>query len=72
MIPTQAIIPQERDKRVILSKSGKAVFVVIKTGVRQSASIEVLEGIQPGDTIVTTGLLFIRPKAPIKFSKLVK
>jgi membrane fusion protein (multidrug efflux system) len=69
MVPTQAVIPQERDKQLIMAKNGKAKFVTITTGVRQASTIEVLEGIAPGDTIVTTGLLFLKPGADLKFSK---
>ncbi|MGA2507115.1 MAG: efflux RND transporter periplasmic adaptor subunit [Chitinispirillaceae bacterium] len=69
MVPTQAVIPQERDKQLIVAKNGKAKFVTVKTGVRQASTIEVLEGIAPGDTIVTTGLLFLKPGADLKFSR---
>lgn len=69
LIPNQAIIPQARDKKVILSKNGKAQFVTVKTGVRQAGMIEITDGIQPGDTICTTGMLFLRPDVPVTFSK---
>ena len=70
MIPTQAVIPQERDKKVIVVQAGKANFVTVKTGVREAAKIEVVTGLKPGDTIATTGILFIRPKGKVKFSKI--
>ncbi|MBK6993782.1 MAG: efflux RND transporter periplasmic adaptor subunit [Lewinellaceae bacterium] len=69
LIPNQAIIPQARDKKVILCKDGKAKFVVVKTGVRQAGMIEITEGIQAGDTVCTTGILFLRPDARVTFSK---
>lgn len=69
VVPTQAIIPQELVKRVIVCKNKKAVFVPVKTGVRQSSNIEVLSGLNAGDTVVTTGILFIKPGAVLKFSK---
>lgn len=72
MIPTQSIIPQERDKKVIVSKNGKAKFVVVKTGVRKESTIEVLSGIEAGDTVLTTGILFIKAGDKIKFSKVLK
>jgi len=70
MVPTQALIPMARNKKIILCKNGKAVFSVIQTGVRQPDQIEVLSGVSAGDTVVTTGLLFIRPDAPLKFEKI--
>lgn len=66
MIPSQAIIPQARDKKVILFKNGAAVFSTVVTGYRDSARVEVVEGLRSGDTILTTGLLSIRPGAKIK------
>jgi membrane fusion protein, multidrug efflux system len=69
MVPNQAIIPQARNKQVIVSKNGKAQFVTVKTGVRQANMIEIIDGISAGDTLATTGILFLRPDAPVKFSK---
>jgi membrane fusion protein (multidrug efflux system) len=71
MVPTQAIIPRERDKQLIVTSSGKAKFVTVKTRIRQASMIEVTDGISPGDTVVTTGILFIKPGAALKFSKVI-
>lgn len=70
MVPTQAIIPQERNKTVIVAKNGKAVFIPVKTGVRQDSFVEVLNGVEAGDTIATTGILFLKPGAVLKFPKI--
>jgi membrane fusion protein (multidrug efflux system) len=72
MVPTQAIIPQERNKQLILAKNGKAEFVTIKTGVRLASTVEVTEGVSEGDTVVTSGLLFLKPGAALKFSKIIQ
>jgi membrane fusion protein, multidrug efflux system len=69
MIPTETVIPQGRTKQVIVYRSGKAVFTDITTGVRDSANIQVLSGINTNDTVITTGLLFLRPNADVKLSK---
>ena len=71
LIPTQAVIPQARGKKVILFKNGKAVFTDIKTGPRDADNIQIIEGINEGDTVVTTGLLTVRPDAEIKIGKIV-
>jgi membrane fusion protein (multidrug efflux system) len=71
MVPTQAIIPRERDKQLIVARSGKAQFIKVKTRIRQESMIEVTEGIQPGDTVVTTGILFIKSGASLKFAKVI-
>ncbi len=71
LIPTQAVLPQARGKKVILYKSGTAVFADVTTGVRDSARVQVLDGLQPGDTVVVTGLLSVRPEGKIQIGKIV-
>ena len=66
IIPSQAIIPQEKGKKVIISVNGKAKFVDVKTGLRQTSGIEILDGISENDTVITTGVMFIKPNAPLK------
>jgi membrane fusion protein (multidrug efflux system) len=70
LVPTQAIIPQARNKKVIVARKGKAVFLTVTTGIRKPDAIEVLNGIQTGDTVVTTGIVFLKPDADLKFSKI--
>ncbi len=70
MIPSQAVIPQGRKKQAILFKGGKAQFVEITTGVRDSANVQVLSGINSSDTVITTGLLFLKPGADVKIAKI--
>ncbi|MGH2648140.1 MAG: efflux RND transporter periplasmic adaptor subunit, partial [Ginsengibacter sp.] len=72
MIPTQAIIPEARDKKVIISKNGMAQFNIVKTGERDSAKVEILSGLNIGDTVITTGLLNIKPGSKINISSLKK
>ena len=70
MIPTQAIIMKERSKSVIVSRGGKAVFVPIRTGVRKAGTLEVIQGLSAGDTVVVTGVLFIKPDMELTFAKI--
>jgi membrane fusion protein, multidrug efflux system len=69
VIPTQAIIPQARDKKVVVYKNGQADFQVVTTGIRDSTFVQILDGLNPGDTIITTGLLAIRPDSKITLTK---
>jgi membrane fusion protein (multidrug efflux system) len=68
--PTQAIIPQARGKKVVVYKHGIAEFRDVETGVRDEDYVQVLEGLQLGDTIVTTGLLSIRPESKLVLKNL--
>lgn len=69
MIPTQAIIPQARGKQVILLRSDSVQFVDVETGVRDSAFVQVTSGLKKADTVITTGLMAIRPGARVKVGK---
>ena len=69
LVPSQAILPQARGKKLILYRDGIAKFVDVETGIRDSANIEIVSGVVPGDTIITTGLLGLKPEAKVKLSK---
>ncbi len=72
MVPTQAIIPTDLDNQVVVSKSGRARLTKVVTSIRQDSMVEVTSGLKPGDTIATTGILFIRTGTILKFSKVIK
>ena len=72
MIPTQAIIPQERNKSVIVSKKGKAHFVQVTTGIRKESMVEITNGVNPGDTIITNGILFLKEGVKLSFANIIK
>lgn len=69
LIPTQSIIPQARFKQVVISKNGIARFSIVETGVRDSSFVQILKGVQVGDTIVTSGLMGLRPEARLVITK---
>lgn len=69
MIPTNSIVPQGRKKLIYLFKTDKAISTEITTGVRDSTNIQVLTGLNKGDTVITTGLLFLRPNSEVKITK---
>lgn len=68
LIPTQAIIPSAQNKSIIVAKHGKAHFTIVKTGVRRASNIEITDGIQPGDTIIITGILFLKEGSKLSYS----
>ncbi len=69
MIPTSLIIPQGRNKLVYLYKDGTSVQTTITTGVRDSTMIEVVSGLQVGDSLIKSGLLYLKPGGEVKISK---
>ncbi len=69
LVPTQAIVPELNEKMVYLYRNGTAQAATVKTGIRQERYIQVTEGLQPGDTVITTGLLQIQPGAPVEITE---
>jgi membrane fusion protein, multidrug efflux system len=72
MVPTQAVLPQARGKKVAVYKNGIAKFVDVTTGIRDSAFVQITSGLKAGDTIITTGLMSLKPEAKIELSKINK
>ncbi|SIO42252.1 efflux RND transporter periplasmic adaptor subunit [Chitinophaga niabensis] len=69
MIPSQAVIPGTRNKTVIVADSGRAKIVVVETGFRNESSVEILSGLQIGDTVITSGILQLKPGSSLKYNK---
>jgi membrane fusion protein (multidrug efflux system) len=65
LIPTNCVIPNDKNDQVILVKNNKAAFVNVTTGLRLANNVVVTTGINPGDTVVVTGVLFARPNATV-------
>lgn len=59
-IPSEAIIPEMGKNMVYLYKSGEAKPTEIITGLRTESRVQVLEGLQPGDTLLVTGVMQLR------------
>jgi membrane fusion protein (multidrug efflux system) len=70
MIPTQSVIPTARNKQVIVLRGDTCVFSIVETGIRDSAYVQISSGLKKGDTVITTGLMAIRPSSRVKIGKL--
>ncbi len=66
LIPPHSIVPVLGGQKVVLAKNGKAIYVSVETGIRTPTSVEVVSGIQPGDTLLISGLLQVRDGMPVK------
>lgn len=64
-IPTEALVPEMGVDKVYLYKSGRAQAVEVRTGLRTESSIQIIEGLQPGDTLITSGTLQLRTDLPV-------
>lgn len=72
MVPTEAVIPDIKGSNVFIAKKGVAVQRPIKTDTRTDKSIQVVEGLKAGDSLIVTGIIQMRPKVAIKVIKVIK
>ncbi len=66
VIPSEAIIPVLNGEKIYVCRDGKARSQIIQTGIRTEREVQVTEGITPGDTVITTGILQLREDAAVK------
>jgi membrane fusion protein (multidrug efflux system) len=72
MIPSQAIIPQARDKKILAVRNGIATMETVTTGIRDSSMVEIITGLKAGDTVLITGLLATKPGSKVQLNKIIK
>jgi membrane fusion protein (multidrug efflux system) len=61
-IPEQALIPQGDQQFVFrVKKDGAVELVPVRTGIRSAGSVEILDGLVPGDRVVSAGHQKIGP-----------
>jgi membrane fusion protein (multidrug efflux system) len=67
LIPTEALIPILKGQKVFVSKNGQAEEAMVTTGLRTHDKIQILQGLQEGDTLITTGIMQLKKGAALKF-----
>ncbi len=64
-VPEEAIVPMGDKQLVYRIKDGKAEMVPVKLGIRHQAMVQVVQGLEPGDVVITAGQIKVRPGAPV-------
>jgi membrane fusion protein (multidrug efflux system) len=68
MVPSEAFVPESGRIYVFVHKAGIAQRVSVETGIRTDSQVQVLRGIAPGDTVLTTGILQLREGMPVRIT----
>lgn len=66
MVPTDAIVPVLKGKKVYVVKNGKAQEVMVTTGLRTDQKIQITEGLKTGDSLIVTGIMALKPDVMVK------
>ena len=69
MIPTQALIPDLKSEKVYVYSDGKAQPRLVQTGIRTDKEVQIIDGLNPGDTLITSGIINLRPGLDVKIEK---
>lgn len=64
-VPEESIVPVGDQHFLFRVVDGKAVYTRVRLGERKRGDVEIVEGLSPGDVVVTAGLLKIRDGMPI-------
>lgn len=69
LVPTEAVIPVQDGAKVFVLRGGKAEEVQVTAGERTERNLEIVSGLNPGDTVIATGILQLKPGMGIKVTK---
>ena len=70
-IPTEALIPEMEGEMVYIYVNGKASAKRVNIGLRTESLIQIVDGLNFGDTLITTGILQLRQSLPVVLDTLI-
>lgn len=65
MVPSEALVPELSGQKVFLYKAGQAFSQPVEIGIRTETKVQITRGIISGDTVITSGILQLRPGAEV-------
>ncbi len=68
VLPEQALVPQGDQQFVFRIVDGKAVRAKVEVGQRRDSKVEILNGLDKDDVVVTAGQLKLREGAPVSIA----
>jgi membrane fusion protein (multidrug efflux system) len=69
IVPSLAVVPGLKDETVFVARDGKAEVRKVTTGIRTADAVLIEEGLQPGDEVITSSILQLRPGARVAISE---
>jgi membrane fusion protein (multidrug efflux system) len=57
---------------VAVIRDGKPIFTDVETGARKESKVQILKGLKVGDTVATTGILFLKPTSQVIVKKVIQ
>lgn len=64
-VPAIALVSELRGRKVYVSSNGIVEERIVDTGIRTDSTVQILNGVAIGDTVLTSGLQLVRPGMPV-------
>ncbi|SCW39139.1 membrane fusion protein, multidrug efflux system [Sphingobium faniae] len=65
-VPELAVVGDGEQRSIFIVQDGKAKRTDVRTGVRQNGLVEILDGVKPGQIVVTDGVVKLTDGAPVQ------
>ena len=69
-VPTQALALDITGECVFIYKNGIAVSKKVESGIRTEDEVQIVSGLAPGDTVITSGIMQLRPSVKVKITSI--
>ena len=66
LLPSQTIVPDIAGQKIYVIDSGRVHPSRITVGARTDSAVQVLTGVETGDTVLLNGLQFVTPGLQVK------
>jgi membrane fusion protein (multidrug efflux system) len=69
LIPPIALIPGLKEQKVFVYRAGKVEEREVRIGLRAAHALQIVDGLQPGEELIVTGILQLRPGMSVQTRK---
>lgn len=68
LVPSFTIVPDIEGEKIFVYRNGKALLTPVTTGIRNEKDVQILSGLEKGDTVIVSGIIQLRPNMPVKIN----
>jgi len=68
MVPSEAVVPDVQGEKVFVYRNGIAIPLVVKQNIRTENEVQIVSGLNVGDTVIVSGIIQLKPNAPVKLN----
>jgi len=72
IVPSDCIVPELNAQTVFVFHNGKAFRKTVELGARTDKMVQLLNGVNIGDTVLTTGLMRVKDNFPVKIKQVIE